>query len=118
MRFTVPALLALPALLSGCAEDPITYSVPTVEIVAPLAGQSVSGLVDIEVEAGGDLAIVRVFFAVDDVEIGEDEQAPYVFEWDTAGWADGAAHSIQAAAEDDGGNVGLAESVVVIVTAP
>src|SRR5207237_642860 len=92
---------------------------PSVNISAPAADSTVSGIVTIEAAASDNVGVTRVQFFVDDIEIGNDIVAPFSISWDTRTVADGL-HTVSALARDAAGNPGAspAVGVHVINTAP
>lgn len=110
--------LVLAAALAACSDDNGDQTLPTVEITAPLDGLTVSGQVLIEVEASDAGGVLRVSFAVDGDELGDDDTPPYTWDWDSTPYGDGDTHSLLAAAEDRAGNVAISDYVVVRVMAP
>lgn len=117
LRWMVPCL-ALAAVLGACSDDNGDQTLPAVVITAPLDGLTVSGQVLIEVEASDAGGILRVSFAVDGEELGDDDTPPYSWDWDSTPYGDGDTHSLLAAAEDRAGNVAYSDYVVVRVMAP
>jgi hypothetical protein len=111
-------IAALVSLAAGCSDDNGDQTLPAVAITAPLNGITVSGQVLIEVTASDAGGILRVLFACDGDELGEDDTPPYSWDWDSAPFADGGNHSLLAAAEDRAGNIAYSEYVVVRVVAP
>jgi beta-lactam-binding protein with PASTA domain len=83
---------------------------PSVSISAPAADSTVSGLVTIQAVASDNVGVARVQFFVDDIQLGNDLDAPFSISWDSRTVADGL-HRISALARDAAGNPG--ESAVV-----
>lgn len=113
-------LLAAALLLAvfSCGDDDGDQTLPQVVITEPINGITVSGQVLIEVTASDAGGILRVLFACDGDELGEDDTPPYSWDWDSTPFADGGNHSLLAAAEDRAGNIAYSEYVVVRVVAP
>jgi hypothetical protein len=77
---------------------------PTVALLAPASGASVSGLVTLQAEASDNQSVTRVeFFRDNGILLGTDTTAPYDFAWDSSGVAVGA-HTLYATAYDPDGN--------------
>ncbi len=114
--FLILGLTALAA--AGCSDDDEDQTLPAVAITEPINGITVSGQVLIEVTASDAGGILRVLFACDGDELGEDDTPPYSWDWDSTPFADGGNHSLLAAAEDRAGNLAYSEYVVVRVVAP
>jgi hypothetical protein len=95
-------------------------SAPLVSITAPTTGATVSGTVTISVNASDNVGVSGVSMVHSgtnhsDILIGtEDTIAPYSFEWNTAGVANGV-HMLQAKARDAAGNIGTSTMISVTV---
>jgi subtilisin family serine protease len=88
---------------------------PTVTLVAPSAGGSVAGTVNVTAIAADDIEVAGVRFTVDGMLLGaEDTAAPYESVWTTTGSANGS-HVLTAIAHDGAGHE-TATSVIVAVT--
>jgi hypothetical protein len=75
---------------------------PTVSILSPAAGSTVSGTVSVQVGASDNVGVTSVSLAVDGVVLGTLSSAPYAFSWTSPG--DGATHALVATAKDAAGN--------------
>jgi RHS repeat-associated protein len=95
-------------------DDPEPVHVPTVTLIAPQAGERVSGTLPLEASAGDDRRVQRVEFLLDGQEVGEDATAPYSVSWNS-GAASNGSHTLSARAVDDVGNTGLSEPMGVEV---
>ncbi|HEM62378.1 MAG TPA: hypothetical protein ENO24_08810, partial [Chloroflexi bacterium] len=73
---------------------------PTVFLTNPIAGATVSGIQDVTALAYDPNPITHVDFYVDSYLVGTDTVAPWQVSWDTAGYADGSSHSVEARAFD------------------
>ena len=110
---------ALLALLAICAcSDGGDETIPQVALIRPSDGSLVSGQVLLEATASDENGIATVIFLVDGDELGEDDIAPYTYDWDSTPYADNDTHTLWAAAEDHAGNRAYSEYVVVRVTTP
>lgn len=87
---------------------------PRVAITSPTEGQTVSGSVNIAVDATDDTGVVSVDLSVDGVVIASDTSAPYTFIWDTRSATNGP-HTLGATGRDAMLNVGDSLPVVVAV---
>ena len=85
---------------------------PTVTLMSP--GDPVSGMVTLEADASDNQGVTIVRFLVDGNVIGSDTTEPYAFDWDTTTVTDGQV-SLTASAEDEAGNTGTSDPVVVTV---
>ncbi|UCC12352.1 MAG: hypothetical protein JSW02_02110 [candidate division WOR-3 bacterium] len=97
---------------AGCAEDILA---PTVEIVQPVNGATVSGTVEILAEADDDFGIEKVEIYVDDTLRAEIFIEPYQYTWNTLLLPDDSSHDIQARAYDAADNEGVSSTVTVTV---
>ena len=87
---------------------------PTVTLMAPTAGATLSGSVNLQANAGDNVSVAGVSFRLDGAPIGgEDTTAPYSMAWNTTGASNGV-HQLSAVARDAAGNV--SESPLVGVT--
>jgi Concanavalin A-like lectin/glucanases superfamily/Galactose oxidase-like, Early set domain/Bacterial Ig domain len=89
---------------------------PTVSIVAPSEGASVSGTVSMTASAADDVGVAGVRFEVNNTPIGtEDVTAPYSVSWDTGTTASGT-KVLTAVARDAAGNTTTSAPISVTVT--
>jgi thermitase len=105
---------AASAQLSVTTDNPVPdTSPPTVSIISPTAGATVSGTITVQVSAGDNVGVADVTLKVDGTSLGTDSTAPYSFSWSTA-TVTGGPHTLTATAEDGAGNlVGTQTSVIV-----
>lgn len=97
----------------GSTSGPDT-SAPTVSIVSPGDGSSVTGNVTVVVAAADNVGTASVSLAIDGVAGAADVEAPFQFEWDAAVAGD---HELVATATDAAGNEATA-TVHVVVPGP
>jgi hypothetical protein len=100
------------ALAAGVSPD--DREPPTVSILSPQAGTTVSGLVDVDVLSGDNFGVSRVELLVDGSLVGTDTTSPYQFAWDSSRVGDGTA-SLVARAFDAADNQGQSSAVAVNV---
>jgi hypothetical protein len=87
---------------------------PTVSLVTPASGGSVSGTVLISASASDNVSIAGVKFLLDEQVLApEDTVAPYEFEWTTSGASNGT-HLLTAVARDAAGNLTPSVSSVTV----
>ncbi len=101
--------------LVGCPAEDTTP--PTVEILTPVAGDTVSGIVPIRVKATDNRGVVQVQFLIDGNLLGIDslpDQNVFALSWNAAGLAPGSARVVGCAALDRAGNRAAAEVEVFI----
>ena len=87
---------------------------PTASISSPSAGATVSGSIDVGVDAQDDVGVVAVDLQVDGQTSSTDTTSPYVIAWDSRTVANGA-HELTAIARDAAGNAGASPPVTVLV---
>ena len=88
-------------------------TLPVISIVSPQEGETISGNVYIDTQATDNVGIEKVEFYINNSLIGEDNVAPYNFDWDTKTLSDGVA-TIAVKAYDLSGNQSGAGIGVVI----
>ncbi|MDP2672119.1 MAG: S8 family serine peptidase [Candidatus Daviesbacteria bacterium] len=103
---------------TGSTAPPPDTTAPTVSITAPSSGSTVSGPVDINVDASDNVGVTKVDFYVDGVLLGSDISSPYVASLDTISLVNGSSHNISAKAYDLANNVGTSSTVTVTVNNP
>lgn len=87
---------------------------PTVSLVAPAAGASLTGsAIPVSATASDNVAVTQVDFLVDGVLVASDTTAPYAFTFDSRAKADGS-HTLQARAYDAAGNSSMTPGLAVI----
>lgn len=86
---------------------------PTVRFVTPENGATVSGAVEIEIEATDDTGILVVRLFRNNVLAGETQLSPYKFIWDTGGFVDGE-YNLAAQSIDLVGNQAVSEITVTV----
>jgi hypothetical protein len=80
--------------------------------VAPAAGQTVSGLVDIEATASGNISVVECY--ADEKLVGRERRPPYRFRWNARRATPGP-HAIELRALDHAGELLLTTTLAVEV---
>ena len=86
---------------------------PTVAIVSPADGDTVSGKLTVVVAANDETAMGSVSLSIDGADLGEDMMAPFQFEWDATAAGPGA-HALVATARDAAGNMVVANAMVTV----
>lgn len=87
---------------------------PTVQIVNPVSGQVVEGIVNITAHADDERSIQKVYFYIDGILADSSSAYPYMANWNTDGISDSTSHTLFAKAVDGGNNETI--SAVVNVT--
>jgi chitodextrinase len=85
---------------------------PSVSIVAPSSGGTVSGPVTIEASAADNVAVTKVVLAVDGSTVATDTSPPFTGSWDATTAAAGT-HTVSATAYDAAGNNDRATATVM-----
>jgi len=103
------------------ASQPLDRTPPTIALISPAAGVTVSGSVAVSACAADGGGIAGVQFKVDGANLGvENTAGPYSVAWDTRSVTNGS-HTLSAAARDRAGNVATSAGIAVTVanaTAP
>lgn len=84
-------------------------------IVSPLAGQTVSGIVEITVEATDNDSVLSVSFFINGNLVEVDSIAPYTYSWNTTTAIEDTNHIISATISDISGNLTTLQSIIVFV---
>lgn len=115
----VPASSLMPkvsAIEIASAAAPADTSAPTVAILAPTAGATISGIASITASAADNTGVAGVQLQVDGANSGtEDAAAPYTMALDTTKLSNGS-HTLTAVARDAAGNRTTSAPVAVTVT--
>jgi hypothetical protein len=95
---------------------PLTFTInvnadiipPTVLLLYPPASSSLSGTVNVAVDASDNVGVTRVEFYVDGGTNGNPNfsktSPPWIYAWNTAPWANGGQHTLYIKAYDQAGN--------------
>jgi len=91
---------------------------PKVSIVNLKNGQTVSGVITIQVDASDNVGVAKVEFYIDNRKVGEDTKSPYEFEWNTLYYPN-KAYGLTVIAYDKSGNKSSVKiNIIVNNTAP
>jgi Domain of unknown function (DUF1929)/Bacterial Ig domain len=105
----------------GAATLTVTYNTsdttpPSVNITAPGAGATVSGVVTVSASASDNVGVIGVQFLLDGAALGSEQTGPsYSVSWNTA-TATNTAHTLTARARDAAGNATTSAPVSVTVS--
>jgi len=103
------------AIAMGSGAAPTDTTPPTIAMIAPLAGATVTGKVTVSASATDNVGVASVQFKLDGVNLGvQVTTPPYTATWDTTTAASGA-HTLSAVARDASGNTGTSARVTVTV---
>lgn len=106
------------APLSGSPKSfifPVDITSPTVAIISPSNGASVSGRVLVTATAADNVGVTKVEFYVDSTLVGTDTTTPYSYQWDTSVFSVGSVHTLHAKAYDGASNVATSPSISVTI---
>jgi thermitase len=84
---------------------------PTVSFSSLIFGETVSGVVTIQISASDNVGVSSVRLSVDGVSVGTNTASPYQFQWDTTLIPNGS-HTLTATAMDAAGNASNASVTV------
>lgn len=87
---------------------------PEVQILSPVSGATVSGVVTVEISATDNGILAAVALMADGRRVGEALEAPYEVTWDTGELENGEVQ-LSAEAVDEAGNQGVCDGVYVVV---
>ena len=88
---------------------------PIASVFYPVSGQTVSGIIDIEISTSDNDGIASVLFFIDGDESFIDDEQPFIYSWDTELVTEDTEHTIAAASCDNFGNCTVASPITVIV---
>tara|TARA_B100001250_G_scaffold299862_1_gene261499 strand:+ start:891 stop:2768 length:1878 start_codon:yes stop_codon:yes gene_type:complete len=94
---------------------PLDEEPPNVMIIDPVAGQEVSGMVNIEVIATDDTGIDYIEYFIDGLSEAIDSISPYIYDWDSETVEDDLEHVIAVVGFDIQGNSTLATPIAVFI---
>jgi len=97
-------------VVPGIVSDPVD---PTINILTPLNGQLVSGLVNYVAEPKDNNQIERVDFFVDGDSVSTDNEPLYKYIWDTRTLVKGSDHNLFVIAYDINGNSSASPTITV-----
>lgn len=100
-------------------EPPSPDLPPTVRVLSPAGGATVSGSVAVTAEAGDDHGVASVAFSVDSTSIGVDTTGGdgWSATWDSTGSSDGS-HEVRATVTDTSGQTSTSTVTVTVNNAP
>jgi subtilisin family serine protease len=91
----------------------VDTSAPIVNFIAPLAGDTVFGVVSVQISAEDNVGVISVELYVDGELFATDAAAPFDFTWDTSETANGL-HSLEVQAMDAAGNASVQTFSVLV----
>lgn len=102
------------AVLKAGGSNSADTAAPSVAIVSPKDGATLSGTADIEIDSYDDVGVEKVELYLNGNLVAESSQQVVTFRWDTTQSADGK-YTLQARASDAAGNVGSSNQIDVTV---
>ena len=109
----VLSIVPIMVYVSNMADDDITF--PTGSISNPISGQTVNGMVSFSVYANDNIGISEVNFLVENEIDFTDNEAPYVYEWDTSNFLSGDEITLSATITDNSDNTTFLQPIIVII---
>lgn len=108
-----PALLIA---LKGKPVKPVTdATAPSVNITSPSNGATVSGTINITVNATDNVGVTMVSLSVDNINVASSTSSPFTMSWNSASVANGI-HTIKVTAKDAAGNTSSSSIQVTVNT--
>jgi hypothetical protein len=99
---------SLSPVVSVTRSDLRDLTPPIVQLLNPLVGQVLSGIVDVIVDASDNVALDRIEYFVDGSRVHSITtaglEAPFVYQWDTGGYEEQSTHNLFVKAIDQAGN--------------
>jgi subtilisin family serine protease len=92
----------------------VDTTAPVTSVTSPAAASTVSGIMNVQIDASDNIGVTKVELYVDDVLNNTSPQAPASFSWDTTTFSN-ATHTLRSLAYDAAGNVGTSADVSVNV---
>ncbi|WP_297744234.1 S8 family serine peptidase [Nitrosomonas sp.] len=111
----VNAAAAVKAVTTTTITSTTDTEVPKVSIVDPLSGETVSGLIPVDIEVSDNVGVMRTELWVNNTSVAVDTSAPFAFTWDSRGAPNGTA-SLNVRAIDAAGNAAASSTVKVNVS--
>ncbi|PMQ02381.1 MAG: hypothetical protein CBR30_01695 [Dictyoglomus sp. NZ13-RE01] len=118
MKKVFVSLLILFLFLLTISFSEVDTMPPKVSIVNLKNGQTVSGVITIQVNASDNVGVAKVEFYIDNRKVGEDDESPYEFEWNTLYYPN-KVYNLAVIAYDESGNKSAVRiNIIVNNTAP
>ena len=94
-------------------QNPVDVVAPSVLIMHPASGQTISGIINIEIVATDNDSVSHVVFYIDGNQEFVDYSLPFNYQWDTQDFEEDLEHTIAAVAHDTSGNYALTQPITV-----
>ena len=99
--------------VNNLADEDNTF--PTGSISNPISGQTVDGIVSFSVLANDDTGISEVNFIIQNANVYTDDEAPYLYEWDTSILSSGDEFALSATITDNSDNTTFLQPIIVTI---
>ena len=109
----VLSIVPIMVYVNNLADDDINF--PTGSISNPISGQTVDGIVSFSVLANDDTGISEVNFIIQNVNVYTDDEAPYLYEWDTSGLSSGDEITLSVTITDNSDNTTFLQPIIVTI---
>ena len=96
-------------------QNPPDVIPPSVMIMYPASGQTISGVIDIDIIANDNDSVSHVVFYIDGNQEFIDENTPFNYSWNTEEFQEDWEHTIAVVAYDSTGNYTLTQPITVFV---
>lgn len=103
-------------LMFQCEESDSTS--PTISIISPLDSSLVSDTVSVIILAEDDIGVASVELYLDESILKTIDSMPWSFDWITTEYADDQHHQLYAKAYDEAGNVGISDTLTLMIISP
>ena len=94
-------------------QNPVDVVAPSVLIMHPASGQTISGIINIEIVATDNDSVSHVVFYIDGNQEFVDYSLPFNYQWETQDFEEDWEHTIAAVAYDTSGNYTLTQPITV-----
>ena len=107
------SIVPIMVYVNNIADDDNTF--PTGSISNPISGQTVNGMVSFSVSANDNSGISEVNFLVENEIAFTDNEAPYVYDWDTSTFSSGDEITLSATITDNSDNTTFLQPIIVTI---
>ena len=103
-------------VITSCVEFALPDTTkPTVYIITPIDGDTLSNLTTISINIEDASEILKVDIFIDRHLIATIEEEPWDYDWQSSRYSDGLIHNINVEATDVAENIGVSETISVII---
>ena len=107
------SIVPIMVYVNNIADDDNTF--PTGSISNPISGQTVNGMVSFSVSANDNSGISEVNFLVENEIAFTDNEAPYLYDWDTSTFSSGDEITLSATITDNSDNTTFLQPIIVTI---